>query len=332
VCIRAPAAPALAKWRETRLVTSLSIRRLAAADTAVVETLLAGAPDSTMFLRANIRHGGFAYEGSPRQAKYFGAFDGDELAGIAALCWNGMVLFYAPRGVEALFVAVVREAMDSGGAISGVNGCSDQLFPVCDMLDLGALPILFDPLADRFALDLSQLQVPDRLGAPGVTLRTPGPGDLDVLVDWEIGFRTEALEDCAAQGRRGEIERNIGRALERGIDNMWLLQCDGVPVARAVLNAHISDSVQVGGVWTTPGERGKGYGRAVVAGCLQAVTARGVGRAVLVAHDPRAIHAYTAIGFRKVGGDMLVLFAEPVAPERIWRLTNAAPHLAPIAA
>jgi predicted GNAT family acetyltransferase len=165
-----------------------------------------------------------------------------------------------------------------------------------------------------------------------MTLRTPRIGDLPLLVDWEIGFRIEALEDYAVVGRRGEIERNYARALERGIDTMWLLERDDVPVARAVVNAHLSDCVQVGGVWTPPGERGKGFGRAVVAGCLQAVAARGVGRAVLIAHDPRAIHAYTAIGFRKVGGDMLVLFAEPVAPQRIWRLTNAAPHLAPIAA
>jgi N-acetylglutamate synthase-like GNAT family acetyltransferase len=313
-------------------VTRLSIRPLDAGDAGAIEVLLSRAPDSTMMLRSNILRGGFAYEGRPRQAKYFGAFDGGALRGVAALCWNGMVLVHAPRGVEDLFAAVVREAMENGPTITGIGGAQEHLFPVRGMLDLGALPLRLDVDADLFAVDIEAIDIPELFGAPELVLRRPRREDLDVLVDWDIGFEAEALGDHSAGSRRREIERATAEELERGIDNMWLLERDGVLVSRAILGSALPDRVQVGGVWTPPHERGKGYGRTVVALSLGAAAAQGVKRAVLIAHNPQAIRAYKAIGFFKAGGFTLVKFAEPVAPARIWRLLNVAPHCCPIAA
>jgi predicted GNAT family acetyltransferase len=155
-----------------------------------------------------------------------------------------------------------------------------------------------------------------------VSLRHPAIGDLSVLVDWDIGFRTEALGERDAEQKRCAIERAIAQRLEAGAANVWVLERDGKLVARCLFGAALNDMVQVGGVWTPPSDRGKGYARAVVAASLREAGAQGVRRAVLVAHDAGAIRAYEAIGFERVGRYTLVTLAEPLDPA----------HRAPISA
>src|SRR2546425_12835478 len=84
----------------------------------------------------------------------------------------------------------------------------------------------------------------------------------------------------------------------------------------------LPEIVQIGGVWTPPELRGRGYGRAVVAGSLLAARERNVRRAVLFA-DPRntaAQRAYLVLGFELVGDYGLVLlarsFTQPRSEER----------------
>ena len=67
--------------------------------------------------------------------------------------------------------------------------------------------------------------------------------------------------------------------------------------------------MQIGGVWTPPEFRGRGYARGVVAGSLVVARKHGVQRAVLFA-DPAndtARRAYLYLGFRIVGDYGLVL-------------------------
>ncbi|HEY6061485.1 MAG TPA: GNAT family N-acetyltransferase, partial [Gemmatimonadales bacterium] len=80
------------------------------------------------------------------------------------------------------------------------------------------------------------------------------------------------------------------------------------PVAFSAFNAALPDIVQVGGVWTPPELRNRGYGRAVVAGSLLDARSRGVTRAVLFAEREDAKRAYVGIGFRVVGEYGLLLF------------------------
>jgi hypothetical protein len=50
-----------------------------------------------MFLRANARTAGLVCRGEPYQADYAAAFDGPAIVGVAAHCWNGMLLMQAPE-------------------------------------------------------------------------------------------------------------------------------------------------------------------------------------------------------------------------------------------
>jgi predicted GNAT family acetyltransferase len=96
----------------------------------------------------------------------------------------------------------------------------------------------------------------------------------------------------------------------------WVLEADGALVACQQFNATLPDVVQVGGVWTPPDLRGRGYGRAVVAGALLAARADGVRRGVLFTGEwnVSAQRAYEALGFARVGDWALLFLKEALRP------------------
>ena len=81
-------------------------------------------------------------------------------------------------------------------------------------------------------------------------------------------------------------------------------------------NATADDTVQVGGVWTPPALRNRGYGRAVVAGALLTARAEGARRGVLFTAETNvaAQRAYEALGFARSGDWALVFLAEARRP------------------
>src|SRR2546427_497277 len=155
-------------------------------------------------------------------------------------------------------------------------------------------------------------------GAPGqaaagvaagqVRCRHPEPAELDLVVRWRVDFSVEALGATDAPALETACRADALLLQERGAG--WLL-LDGVtPVAYSAFNAMLPEIVQIGGVWTPPALRGRGYARAVVAGSLVAAHQQNAQRAVLFA-DPlnqAAQRAYLSIGFRIVGDYGLVLF------------------------
>ena len=78
-------------------------------------------------------------------------------------------------------------------------------------------------------------------------------------------------------------------------------------------SAVLPDMVQVGGVFTPVERRGRGYGRAVVAGSLLDARADGVVEAILFteAENHPAQRAYEALGFERIG-DYGMVMLDPV--------------------
>ena len=93
---------------------------------------------------------------------------------------------------------------------------------------------------------------------------------------------------------------------------MRVLVVDGEPVAVCTFIAQLPDVVQMGGVFTPPGWRGRHYGRAVVAATLAEARARGVTHALLFTGEANlpARRAYAALGFALVDDVTLVEFTE----------------------
>jgi len=83
----------------------------------------------------------------------------------------------------------------------------------------------------------------------------------------------------------------------------WVLEVEGALVAYTGFNARLPDMVQVGGVYTPPELRGRGYARCVVAGALQSALSTGASRAVLFTPESNlpARCAYESVGFEVVG-------------------------------
>jgi len=254
-----------------------------------------------MFLRSNARSAGLTDRGQPMQATYVAVLERGRIAGVAAHCWNGMVLVQAPE--EGHAAAVAREAVRrSGRTVTGFSGPWDQVVAAREALGLGAAPTAKDSRDELYVLDLARLIVPPQL-------RHPREGELGLLIGWRARFAIEALGATDGPDLHQASTDEVRLQHERGTD--WLLLAGAAPVSYSVFNAMLPDIVQIGGVWTPPEFRGRGYARAVVAGSLLAARKQGVARAVLFA-DPaneRARRAYQFLGFRIVGDFGLVLLA-----------------------
>jgi predicted GNAT family acetyltransferase len=131
---------------------------------------------------------------------------------------------------------------------------------------------------------------------------------MERLVEWRAAYHVEALGERDDAELRRRVRDDLREYADAGLH--WVLERDAEIVAYSAFNAALPDCVQVGGVFTPPALRGRGYGRAVVAGTLLEARRRGVARSVLFT-DPDnapARTAYRALGYREVGDYGLVLF------------------------
>jgi RimJ/RimL family protein N-acetyltransferase len=282
----------------------VDVRLLGSDDRDALERFLLAHADSSLFLRSNVRAAGLVDDGRPFSGTYAGAFDGG-LRAVAAHYWNGNVIVQAPVALAA----VVRAAVErSGRPVSGLNGPWDQVCAARRALGLAERRASMDSRDGLFALALDDLVRPPALDAPGVRCRATRADDLDLVAAWRIAYAKELMH--ATDGSRWVLEARADMERLHELGSAWILERDGRPVAFSAFNAWLPDVVQIGGVYTPPALRSRGYARAAVAGSLAAVAASGVRRAVLFTGDDNgpAERAYTAIGFRLVGDYGLVLF------------------------
>ena len=122
------------------------------------------------------------------------------------------------------------------------------------------------------------------------------------LDQWDFDYGTEAL------GAPPTRERPAPTPFQPQPSGFVLL-VDGQLAAQCRFTAELPDAVLIGGVYTPPALRNRGYGRGVVAGALVDARARGVTRGVLFTENPAARAAYAGIGFAVVGDYAIVLFS-----------------------
>ena len=286
----------------------MDIRMLSTGDEPALEAFLRPWLESSMFLRANARAAGLVDRGEPLQGTYVAATDGGEIAGVAAHFWNGMLVLQAPdsRFIEPLARAAVAR---SGRELRGFVGPWSQCRDARSALGLNDRATVLDSREQLYALDLDRLRVPDDLASGRLTCRLPREDELDILADWRADYSIEALGLPGSPELTATSRVEIGRLqAER---SQWILEDHhGRPVSYSAFNARLPDVVQIGGVWTPVELRGRGYGRAVVAGSLLDARSHGVTRAVLFTGEENlsARRAYESLGFRVVSDYALVIF------------------------
>jgi len=261
--------------------------------------------ESSLVLISNAIRGGLEYRGDIFQGTYAAYLDDDAITGVAAQYWNGMVFFQAPENPTGLFHAVVSAF---GRECTGIAGPYDQVQRVLPgILTKNRLPAM-NSRDTLFSLDLDTLAIPDILQRGEVTCRCPADDEIPVMIGLRIAFMRELtgpdtrapLEDEACEIVRYQQQTN----------NHWVLEAGEKIVATSAISAGIPDVVQIGGVYTLPEYRNRGFGRAVVAGSLLYAKARGVKKAILFTGTdmPAAQKVYTALGFQPIGEYGLVIF------------------------
>lgn len=281
----------------------LELRTLGEGDGAELEQFLAQHRDTSMFLRSNARQAGLVFAGQRLGATYVGGFERGALVGVAAHAWNGLILLQAPEHTAPIVRAC---AETSRRPVAGLTGPLGQVHVAREALGLTAAPTSLSEDEVLFVLDAAELRVlqPEMCG--GVTCRPPLPSERDTLCAWRTAYEIECLGRQDSLELRARSEQWIDAQLEEAV--IWVAELAGRPVSLSAFNAALPDIVQLGGVYTPPELRGRGFAKAVVAHSVRAGRDRGASRAVLFTSNPNAVRTYEAVGFRRAGDYGLILF------------------------
>src|SRR5439155_13342455 len=173
-----------------RCGVSPELRVLRPGDETALDTFLARHADSSMFLRSNARAAGLVDRGQPGQGTYVAAVEQGAIVGVAAHCWNGMMLVQAPAHAATLAREAVRL---SGRTVAGFSGPWDQVVAARQALGLGEGTARKDSREDLYSLELRHLAVPPPLAAGQGRCRHPEDAELELMAQWRIAFTVEAL-------------------------------------------------------------------------------------------------------------------------------------------
>lgn len=278
------------------------IREAGPGDRAALEAVLTARLDQAMFPVANLRTHGLSAGGFPGDHPHASRFWFVDDRGVVALTRGGMILSLLEPGSD---VSRLPTAL-AGQPLQGAAGPAASIRPVLSALGLADAPARLDEDEPGFALDLAQLRIPP---AADASLIPAGKVSRDLLIMWRAaatvetqGMPSDLAPDRAAQDVEGWLANDSHR----------ILLHKGQPVALTGFNARLPEIVQVGGVYTPPELRNRGFARNAVALHLVEAQAAGATRAVLFAATPAAARAYRAIGFQPAADFTLVLFRDPV--------------------
>lgn len=278
------------------------IRLAQAGDEPAIEAFLARHAETSMFLRSNLLNLGLGQGASPRSTDFW-LVEGAGLEGVVGYSKAGFVMCQMPDATLKAWQAIAQVL--NGRDVGGTMGTSEQVDLGKRGLGVDAAPYCTDREEPLYRLSLDQLIVPEINGK----LRPAVDGDLDLLINWIIDYDMTAFGlDLTEDVRKRAVETAKAHI---GSDKHRILELDGTPVAKTAFNASLPDMVQIGGVYTPPELRSKGYARQAVALHLLEAKANGVDTAILFASGPPACRAYEAIGFTKIGSYQLSILTEP---------------------
>jgi predicted GNAT family acetyltransferase len=279
----------------------LRIEILGSDDEPALRRFLDQSIEHSMFLLSNLREAG---------GSYVGAFEDQTLVGVACHHRMGNVIVNAPEHAAATARAAVRA---SGRPIAGVVGPPAQVEAIASALGLpvGAAAKL-DDAEGLYRLALANLRVPSDLREGRVRGRALEQADLDRVAQWMVHYQLETLGEIESAELHDRVRARVEASLDS--DDTWVLERDGELLAHTGFNARLPEAVQVGGVWTPPPLRGRGYARCAVASHLLAARSAGVTTALLFTGDANlpARRAYAALGFQVIGRYRLLLLWNPI--------------------
>jgi RimJ/RimL family protein N-acetyltransferase len=285
------------------------IRILQPGDETALEAFLLPRVESSMFLIGNLRAAGLIDNGQTYTGAYAAAFEDGMVVGAVAHYWNNNLVFQAPAHLDALWRAAVGASRRPIGGLIGPNA---QVAAAYAAPGIDAAQIQLDETERLYRLKLADLLVPDGLSSGRLSGRRIEPRDVELMVEWEVAYLIEAIGEEESPQLWTRCRASVERSLKQG--RTWVLEDRDEPVACSSFNTAIQEAVQVGGVWTPPARRRRGYGRAAVAASLLDARRAGVEQAILFTGESNlaAQKAYVALGFRHIGDYRLLLLRSPL--------------------
>ena len=261
-----------------------------------------------MFLIGNMRASGLIDQGQTYQGTYAARFIDGKISAVAAHYWNKILVLQAPHDPAPLCELAIKR---SRRAVGGLVGPRDQVGMAKQALGIEESNIQKDETEKLYRLDLNSLVIPSALASNRLKGRRMGPGDVDLIAEWRVGYAIEASNAKDTP----ELREGLRVSSEQAVNERrtWILEDEAKPVACSSFNAAIDQAVQVGGVWTPPHLRSRGYARAVVASSLLDAQAEGAKTGILFTGEDNipAQKAYEALGFRHIGDYRIMLLRSP---------------------
>ncbi len=276
------------------------IRAAGTTDAAQVAAFLLQHVDGAMFPLSNLRNHGLA-DGDFASAHSHAMkvwMIGPGVGGIVGYTRQGMLMPMLPDGGDLSGLRAVLAGCDIRGAV----GPAPQVRALLAALSLAGRPTVVNSDEPGFALDLAALHIPT---VPGARIIAPALQHRTLMIGWRTTYQIAALGN---QPGPAEVQAAVDVDGYLARDSHRLLFVDDTPVAMTGFNATLPEIVQIGGVFTPPALRNRGYARLAVALHLAEARAAGVVRAVLFAASTAAARAYVAIGFQPADPVALVLF------------------------
>ncbi len=263
-------------------------------------------PDTSMFLRSNLHRDGLGGPSGAHHATYVGAFDGEQIVGVIAHYWTGVLIPQAPvELIDALARLVVGM---SGRPVTGVVGPAQQVAPVRKALGLSDAYARMDSAEYVYSNTLAGLEPPPLAQGDVLELRAVSEVEDEPVLSWYRAYEIETLGAREGADLESAVRARLRRNRKDGL--AWIAHHEGEPVCVVGFNARLPDVVQVGGAYTPPEHRGSGYAAAASVKLLCQVRDEGVERASLfIQRDNLAAQrTYESVGFQRVGEVQLVLF------------------------
>ena len=154
---------------------------------------------------------------------------------------------------EFLAEYLIKEKID----ISGINANKK----VCDKFIAYYKEIKKCEFKEKLAMDIMELRKPNvDMVYPKGTFREANLSDLDMLIDWEIKFTKEALdEDIKVEDFKEKLTSRIENK------QVYLFEDENnIPMSMTVMNRQLKKGISISLVYSSKEGRGKGYGLAVV--------------------------------------------------------------------
>jgi predicted GNAT family acetyltransferase len=138
-------------------------------------------------------------------------------------------------------------------------------------------------------------------GSPNrnITLRVPGPEDVDALFPLQAGYDQEEVLPQAAIFNPAVCRKNLEMIVSAGL--ILAAEYEGRLVGKININAESFTRLQIGGVYVDPACRGRGIGSALIAGFIRLFAFRKKGFTLFVKkQNVAARRVYDRIGFTKL--------------------------------